>query len=109
NEKRKQLADIEARQGVAVVVAPVPNMETPHFEILRLRQDETSPEHVSSHQVAQQYSEREEEAAVEVASAEKPVREQAAVKAIRPSAPAPAPTAAAPTAAAEQEEGLFRK
>ncbi|WP_396622920.1 ribonuclease E [Marinobacter sp. W-8] len=109
NEKRKQLADIEARQGVAVVVAPVPNMETPHFEILRLRQDETSPEHVSSHQVAQQYSEREEEAAVEVASAEKPVREQAAVKAIRPSAPAPTPTAAAPTAAAEQEEGLFRK
>ncbi|MGC8119296.1 ribonuclease E [Marinobacter sp. VGCF2001] len=110
NEKRKQLADIESRQGVAVVVAPVPNMETPHFEILRLRQDETSPEHVSSHQVAHEYNEREEEAAVEAPNPEKPVREQAAVKAIRPSAPAPSPTTpAADPATAEQEESLFRK
>ncbi|MFO7527713.1 MAG: ribonuclease E [Marinobacter sp.] len=107
NEKRKQLADIESRQNVQVVVVPVPHMETPHFEILRLRQDETAPEHISSHQVAQEYSEREEEI-FETPSAEKPVREQAAVKAIRPSAPAPTPT---PTVAeaASQEEGLFRR
>lgn len=110
NEKRKQLADIEARQGVSVVVAPVPNMETPHFEIIRLRQDEATPEHVSSHQVAQQYNEREEEAVVEMPGTEKPVREQAAVKAIRPAAPAPTPVAApASQEASEQEEGLFRK
>ena len=110
NEKRKQLADIEARQGVSVVVAPVPNMETPHFEIIRLRQDEATPEHVSSHQVAQQYNEREEEAVVEMPGTEKPVREQAAVKAIRPAAPAPTPAAApASQEAREQEEGLFRK
>ncbi|MET4027632.1 ribonuclease E [Marinobacter sp. MBR-99] len=107
NEKRKQLADIEARQGVSVVVAPVPNMETPHFEIIRLRQDEATPEHIASHQVAQEYNEREEESA-EVTTTEKPVREQAAVKAIRPTAPAPtAPQAAAEPA--EPEEGLFRK
>ena len=110
NEKRKQLADIEARQGVSVVVAPVPNMETPHFEIIRLRQDEATPEHVSSHQVAQQYNEREEETVVEMPGTEKPVREQAAVKAIRPAAPAPTPAAApASQEASEQEEGLFRK
>ena len=110
NEKRKQLADIEARQGVSVVVAPVPNMETPHFEIIRLRQDEATPEHVSSHQVAQQYNEREEETVVEMPGTEKPVREQAAVKAIRPAAPAPTPVAApASQEASEQEEGLFRK
>ena len=110
NEKRKQLADIEARQGVSVVVAPVPNMETPHFEIIRLRQDEATPEHVSSHQVAQQYNEREEEAVVEMPGTEKPVREQAAVKAIRPAAPVPTPAAApASQEASEQEEGLFRK
>jgi len=107
NEKRKQLADIESRQNVQVVVVPVPHMETPHFEILRLRQDETTPEHISSHQVAQEYSEREEEI-FEAPSAEKPVREQAAVKAIRPSAPAPTPTPAVAEAAA-QEEGLFRR
>ncbi|MCG7199268.1 ribonuclease E [Marinobacter pelagius] len=107
NEKRKQLADIESRQNVQVVVVPVPHMETPHFEILRIRQDETTPEHISSHQVAQEYSEREEEI-FEAPTAEKPVREQAAVKAIRPSAPAPAPTPTVAEAAA-QEEGLFRK
>jgi len=115
NEKRKQLADIESRQNVQVVVVPVPHMETPHFEILRLRQDETTPEHISSHQVAQEYSEREEEI-FEAPSAEKPVREQAAVKAIRPSAPAPTTTPTptptpTPTVAeaASQEEGLFRR
>jgi len=110
NEKRKQLADIEARQEVSVVVVPVPHMETPHFEIVRMRQDETTPEHISSHQVAQEYSEREEEI-FEAPTPDKPVREQAAVKAIRPSAPAPTPTPEEPKAAevAEQEEGLFRR
>ncbi|AOY87292.1 ribonuclease [Marinobacter salinus] len=107
NEKRKQLADIEARQEVSVVVVPVPHMETPHFEILRMREDETTPEHISSHQVAQEYSEREEEV-LETPTAERPAREQAAVKAIRPSAPAPTP-AAKPAQESEQEEGLFRR
>ncbi|TYC62950.1 ribonuclease E [Marinobacter sp. BW6] len=111
NEKRKQLADIEARQEVSVVVVPVPHMETPHFEIIRMRQDETTPEHISSHQVAQEYSEREEEI-FEAPAPEKPVREQAAVKAIRPSAPVPTPAEPKAAEAAEvavQEEGLFRQ
>ncbi|MBK1885691.1 ribonuclease E [Marinobacter sp. DY40_1A1] len=110
NEKRKQLADIEASQEVNIVIVPVPHMETPHFEILRMRDDETTPEHISSHQVAQEYSEREEEV-FEAPAADKPVREQAAVRAIRPRAPAPTAAAqqAAPQAPAEQDDGLFRR
>ncbi|MCR8913887.1 ribonuclease E [Marinobacter panjinensis] len=112
NEKRKQLADIEARQEVEVVVVPAPHMETPHFEILRMRDDESGAEHVSSYQVAQEYSEREEEI-FEAPAAQPPVREQAAVKAIRPVAPAPAaapaPEKAAETTQSEQTESLFRK
>ena len=108
NEKRKQLADIEARQEVEVVVVPAPHMETPHFEILRMRDDETGVEHVSSYQVAQEYSEREEEI-FEAPAAQPPVREQAAVKAIRPVAPAPAPEKAAQETPAEQSGGLFSK
>ena len=108
NEKRKQLADIEARQEVEVVVVPAPHMETPHFEILRMRDDETGVEHVSSYQVAQEYSEREEEI-FEAPAAQPPVREQAAVKAIRPAAPAPSPEKAAQETPTEQSEGLFRK
>ncbi len=111
NEKRKQLADIEARQDVSVVVVPVPHMETPHFEIIRIRQDEAAPEHISSHQVAQEYNERKEEI-LEAPVAERPARQQAAVKAIRPSAPAPAETQKITSSASEnsdQEEGLFRR
>jgi len=109
NEKRKQLADIETRQEVEVVVVPAPHMETPHFEILRLRDDEAGVEHVSSYQVAQEYSEREEDI-FEAPSAQPPAREQAAVKAIRPVAPAPVPEKAAEAATpAEQTDGLFRK
>ncbi|MFN2360959.1 MAG: ribonuclease E [Marinobacter sp.] len=115
NEKRKQLADIEARQEVEVVVVPAPHMETPHFEILRMRDDESGAEQVSSYQVAQEYSEREEEI-FEAPAAQPPVREQAAVKAIRPTAPAPAPAQAqaqpqnktVESTPAEQGEGLFR-
>lgn len=109
NEKRKQLADIEARQEVSVVVVPVPHMETPHFEILRMRDDESTPEHISSHQVAQEYSEREEEV-LEVPAAEKPAREQAAVRAIRPvAAPASTPKEAQSTDSTEQDDSILRR
>ncbi|MDN6318318.1 MAG: ribonuclease E [Marinobacter sp.] len=108
NEKRKQLADIEANQEVSVVVVPVPHMETPHFEILRMRDDEATPEHISSHQVAQEYSQREEEV-FEAPAPEKPVREQAAVKAVRTRAPAPGPKTTQPQEAAEQDHGLIRR
>jgi len=107
NEKRKQLADIESRQEVSVVVVPAPHMETPHFEIVRMRDDETGAEHVSSYQVAEEYAQHEEDV-FQAPNAQPPVREQAAVKAIRPAAPAPT-AAKAPEPAVEQEEGLFRK
>ncbi|MGB1950213.1 MAG: ribonuclease E [Marinobacter sp.] len=109
NEKRKQLADIESRQEVSVVVVPAPHMETPHFEIVRMRDDETGAEHVSSYQVAEEYAQHEEDV-FQAPNAQPPVREQAAVKAIRPvAAPAPAAAAAPAQPASEQEEGLFRK
>jgi ribonuclease E len=110
NEKRKQLATIEANQEVSIVIVPVPQMETPHFEILRMRDDETGSEHVSSHQVAQEYSEREEEVA-EVTVQEKPMREQAAVKSVRSAAPATKPAATPTKAAVEKtrDEGMFSR
>jgi ribonuclease E len=112
NEKRKQLATIEANQEVSIVIVPVPQMETPHFEIIRMRDDETGSEHVSSHQVAQEYSEREEEVA-DVTVQEKPVREQAAVKSVRSASPTPAtkPAATPAKVAAEKtrDEGMFSR
>ncbi len=39
NEKRAVLADIEARQDVRVLVLPNPDMDTPHYDVQRLRDD----------------------------------------------------------------------
>lgn len=41
NEKRTLIAGIEARHNARVVILPNPHMETPHFEVLRLRPDDT--------------------------------------------------------------------
>lgn len=45
NEKRQAITDIEKEHKIEVVVVPNQNMETPHFEIVRVRQSESnSPE-----------------------------------------------------------------
>ncbi|MFN2287180.1 MAG: ribonuclease E [Chromatocurvus sp.] len=40
NEKRAALTEIEQVSGARVLVVPNPNLETPHFEVQRLRDDE---------------------------------------------------------------------
>lgn len=39
NEKRDKVGEIEKRQGVKVIIVPNPNMETPHFDVQRIRED----------------------------------------------------------------------
>ena len=41
NEKRTLIAGIESRHNARVIILPNPNMETPHFEVLRLRPDDS--------------------------------------------------------------------
>ena len=40
NEKRSDITAIEARNGVRIMIVPNPNMETPHFEVVRVRDDQ---------------------------------------------------------------------
>ena len=42
NEKREAITDIEKRHGVHVLVVPNPQMETPHYEVIRMRDDDES-------------------------------------------------------------------
>jgi len=42
NEKRNVLSDVERRQGVKVLLLPNPEMDTPHYEVLRFRDDHAS-------------------------------------------------------------------
>ncbi|GAB2782777.1 ribonuclease E [Halomonas shantousis] len=44
NEKRSVLAEIERRQGVQVVLLPSPEMDTPHYDVQRLRDDHVEEE-----------------------------------------------------------------
>ncbi|ODC02980.1 hypothetical protein BFW38_04865 [Terasakiispira papahanaumokuakeensis] len=98
NEKRAQIADIEQRQDVEVLILPNPNMHTPHYQVDRLRDDHVEEEGDSpqaSHEIdTSEYADPEPDLG------EQPVRNltEAAVKSIAPRAPAPEKTAnSAPT------------
>lgn len=90
NEKRIALATIEANARVRVLVIPNPNMETPHFDVQRLRDDEVSGTREVSYKVDVAVPDT-DLFNVEDAKAKAP---EAAVKSIAPTqAPAPAPKA----------------
>lgn len=89
NEKRHQVHAVELRHGVRIVVVPNPNMETPHYEVVRLRDDHTMTTiNDASYTLQPEVQEEEEPTSV----AAKP-REQAAVQGVLKSmAPPPAAT-----------------
>ncbi|QTP54556.1 ribonuclease E [Billgrantia sulfidoxydans] len=90
NEKRAVLADIEKRQGVRVLVLPNPDMDTPHYDVQRLRDDhieEEGDQDKSSFELSV-HTEIGKEPDMSIA---KPVaRTEAAVKTVIHNEPAPA-------------------
>jgi len=96
NEKRAAVGEIEQATKVRVVVIPNPNMQTPHFEVIRLRDDEIDQDDRESFEI--DLSEFDREPSYE--DAEKPVAApQALVRGVTPDAP---PPAVAPEAAPQQ-------
>ncbi|WP_297004446.1 ribonuclease E [Thalassolituus sp. UBA6592] len=90
NEKRTLIAAIESRHNVKVMVLPNPAMDTPHFEVLRLRPDDSLIGEIS---YEHRLDEDEVEFGVDLTVKEAPTpQQQAAVKAIH-ATPAPAPSA----------------
>ena len=104
NEKRKSIQHIEKHQDVNIIVVPNADMETPHFEVVRLRDGE---EHqILSYLMPQRIEAfKEAESKEPVVSDLKPRRiEEPMLKGFAPSsAPAPTPTAA-PTAKTQTVE-----
>ncbi|MBC3767856.1 ribonuclease E [Neptunicella marina] len=44
NEKRRAIRSIEKGQNVQIIIIPNPNMDTPHYEVSRIKQDDVSDE-----------------------------------------------------------------
>lgn len=112
NEKRRDVSAIESRTNTHIVVVPNVNLETPHYEIQRIRDDAVTPEDkVPSYELTPQVIE-----IPETPSAELPDRPKAAVRMVAPATPAPvvetpAPSPA-PVAAVEpprKAPGFFKK
>ena len=97
NEKRKTLADLEARSKVRIVILPNPHLDTPHYEVTRLRDDqvEETDEDVVSFKLAERLQPPAQEVVLDAVDGEAPKRQVAAVRNIQPVTQAPAPREAA--------------
>jgi ribonuclease E len=97
NEKRSAVGEIEQATKVRVLIIPNPNMQTPHFEVIRLRDDEVEEEQRESYEI--DLTAFEAEAAVSDDDKGAPAP-QALVRGVTPDAP---PPAASPAPEAEAE------
>lgn len=77
NEKRKAVDSIEKRHNVDVMIVPNENMETPHFNVYRLRENEISS--TLSYDLAKFYQTQGEDNIVPTFSAEKAVQSNESV------------------------------
>ncbi|MDC9719130.1 MAG: ribonuclease E [Gammaproteobacteria bacterium] len=110
NEKRAEILEVEKSVGVRVVIIPNPQMDTPHFEVSRLRDDnEAAQAGETSYEidlVQHHFDAKEFDAKAQIAM-EKP-----AVQSIQPAQPAPqaipseSTKAISKKAAAAKSEGL---
>ena len=107
NEKREKIDSLEQRRKVHIVVIPDPKLETPHYELERVKDNDTH-RHESNYKKSYEMT-TEEEAVdlVEMASSTTVVPEKAAVQRVAPAAPRP--VAEPSVAPAESRVGLFRK
>jgi ribonuclease E len=90
NEKRVDIAHIEMRHRINLVIVPNRHLETPQHEIIRLRHDQLNQEGVAlpSYQMAEKPVEENYQPPSAQTEA-KPQRLEAAVKGITPDQPAP--------------------
>ncbi len=100
NEKRGAIADLEERHNVHILLIPNRGLETPHYEIRRVRSDDTSLE-ATSYELA---TPTEEQVRILEKTATVTPAQRPAVARIAPSEPAPTPTAAVPSTPSKKGE-----
>jgi ribonuclease E len=105
NEKRKEILAIESRNTIQVTILPNTEMETPDYEVLRIRnQDPDSTEF--SYKLAEELSKPEEEVIAETGAPQ--ALSKPAVKTMIPSTPAPIVTPA-PSKTPDKSQSLVKR
>ena len=89
NEKRADINDIESRTAVRIVVVASPYLDTPHFEVRRLRDDEVDQSRRLSFDIEMPSP---SEPALEAANESPTSAPEALVRDIKPEGPAPVTT-----------------
>jgi len=105
NEKRDLLGALENRHGISVMLIPSPSLETPDYDIQRIKQDEAG-----STRTAPSYHLMKTAADLEAPTLESEARKQVerpAVTSVKPTAPAPEPVA--PTSDQREKPGLVKR
>ena len=106
NEKRDKIEDIEKRRQVSLMIIPEPNLETPHFHLERVKDNDTH-RHESNYKKS--YELITEENSFELSEfhpGQAPKTETAAVQRVYPPAHRPQPTQATTVLG---NEGLLQK
>ena len=108
NEKREMIHAIENRQNVAIILVPNANLETPNFELKRIRENELNEETEQASYKMELVDSGEEDYQPE---ASKPQDESAAVNTITPPAPpvTPRSVSSRQRPADGAEEGLLKR
>jgi len=105
NEKRDLLGALETRHGISVMLIPSPALETPDFDIQRIRSDD-----MSSSRTSPSYHLTKTTAELEIPVIESESRtsvEEPAVRTVAPATPVPAPVAQATES--QQKPGILKR
>lgn len=108
NEKRTIISELEDRHSVHALIIPDPTLETPHFEIERVRANE-SHSHESNHKTSYELKTDEKQPAYDPLAEKKEYKsEQAAVDRISHNQPKP-PTQEKEKPTEEKQKGFIAK
>ncbi len=103
NEKRAVIAEIEARQNISVILVPNQHLQTPHYELQRVRIDNIEPQPQASYEMTTA-AEEIEEVTAKAQDKPKAKREEPAVKGVVQTAAPPTPPAREPEVEAPRAE-----
>ena len=99
NEKRPEIAKIELKQRISVLLVPNKSLETPHYKLERLKHDDPRLDRIeASYKMAEEF---EDPTTVTRRSQEPTNKQTPVIKGVLPDAPAPIAPVATPAPVAE--------